>query len=460
MADLVNSTHKERLSPKNSEASNLKGGSYETLGGPTWDNTGGDDAYKIDAAKGIGTDTTIPKAVGAEASHLKTVAEDDELDIDFGDEGEGPSDVDDLDRELDQFEDAPPVEVSIDDEDDEQVKEETDAAEDGEKAKEDAKDDELQEDEQPPWLKKDGDKEEDDKEEVKEEDENPFAKKDDDDKEEVKEEDENPFAKKDDEEDKKVEEAVKIRIKLPDAKLFESANMSAKTQKKVGVVFEAAIRETTKQVAAQLHRHYKRLFESRSAKREAVLAKQMDSYLSYVVEEWNKANQVQIRQSLRAQLAEEFLSGLQRLFKEHYIAVPESKVNVVEKLTEEVQGLRRELNRVHGDKLKLRRLAEAANKARIVAEFGKGLSEAQGAKLQKLAESTPYTSAKDFREKVTLLKESYFASNPSAKAPKMTRLPEDDVQEQVVPKSLRQSNDPMIDTIAQALTQQAKASKW
>lgn len=457
MADLVNPTHKERLSPKNSEPSNLKGGSYDVLGGPTWDHQGGDDAYKIDASKGVGTDTTIPKSVGAEPTHLTKTEDTEEPEISFDGDGDVAPDVDDLDRELDEFESTDPVEVDVelgDDDDEEKLGEETDAAEKLDAAKDDEKADELKEE--------DGD-------------ENPFAKKDDDEKEKVEEElgqepthitdlkqeeDENPFAKKDDEEgekeDEKIEESLKIRIKLPQAKLFESANMSAKTQKKVGVVFEQAVRETTKQIASQVHAHYKKLHEQKLAKRDALMAKQMDSYLTYVVEEWVKANKVAIRQSLRAQLAEEFMGALKKVFVEHYIDVPESKVDVVAKLTEDVQKLRKSLNEQHAAKLKLRKLAEAANKARIVAESTRGMSEASAAKLQKLAEGTQYTTAKDFREKVGLLKESYFPKG----TPKLTQKLEEDVQEPVTQKPAAGSVDPDVNAIAQTLSRQANASKW
>jgi hypothetical protein len=79
--------------------------------------------------------------------------------------------------------------------------------------------------------------------------------------------------------------------------------------------------------------------------------------------------------------------------KEHYIDVPESKIDVVKQLTAQNSKLKSKLNEEHGKTLKLRRLAEAANKQRIVAQFGRGLTETQVAKLSKLTEDVPYTNA-------------------------------------------------------------------
>lgn len=480
MSDLVNSTHKSQLSPKNSEASHLKGGSYDVLGGPTWDNKGGDEPYKINASKGVTPDSTIPKSVGPEGTHLPQKQEDVDVEFD-GDK----KDVDDLDKELDAFEEVEPVDVDIevdDDDDDDDKKKKVDedenpfAKKDGDDDKEKDDDDDKEEGGKKKWnfQKEDAEPELSDSAikaaardaelPIKEEDgdDDDDDKKDDDEKLE-EEDDEMPDfikkkidAKKDDKEDEPKSESVKVRIKLPSAKLFESVNMSSKTQKKVAVVFEQAIRATTKQVANQLHAHYKKLHEARLAERDTVMAKQMDAYLNYVTEEWMKSNRVAVRKTLRTQLAEEFLNGLQQLFKEHYIAVPDSKVDVVEQLTAQNATLKASLNEQHAQKLKLRRLAEQANKARIIAEFGRGMSEASTVKLHKLAEDTQYTSAKDFREKLSMLKESYFPKG----RPSLKTLPEEDVQEEKAPKSKRLSSDPDVNAIAQALSRQADASKW
>jgi hypothetical protein len=405
MADLVNSTHKGALGVRNQEPSHLDGGSYETLGGPP---VGGVEAntVKINSAAGVKDgDTTIPKAVGPEQTHrgeLKT--EDSDPDVDFGDGDDSKlSEADDLDDQLDKFDEAViDVDTDADDKDDDDKKKVAeDFNFDKDKKDDDDKDDAKNEDVEID-VKKDGDDKDDDKK-SKDDDKGGDDKK-------------PAFLKKD------VKEAFKVRIKMPSLKLTEAV-MPAKNQKQVEALFEQAVRSTTKQVNTQLAAHYRKLFEEKSAARDAATAKKMDAYLSYVVEEWVKQNKVAIRQSLRFQLAENFLDGLKTLFKEHYIDVPESKVDVVKKLTEQVEKLKAAVNEQHTQKLQLRKLAESANKARIVAEFGRTLSEAQVSKLTKLAEDVQYKNAKDFRARLTVIKESYF-TNPTKK----NDLPREDVQ--------------------------------
>jgi hypothetical protein len=321
MSELVNSSSKSQLSSRNAEPSHLSGAAYDDLGGPTWDHKGGPDAYKIDATKSAkGQDATIPKAVGSEPTHLKTsgVNEDEKVDVDFDGDKEDIKEADDLDKELDKFDDIKEadVEIEVDDEDDKKLKEDVKEVPDAQ-----AKGAETTTDQTDPYVKEDNDdhegqegtklslsdvqedddseKKDDDKEDLKEGDLPPWLKKDgdkdkgDDDKDKKVDEDE----EKDDDKDK-IEESVKIRIKLPAAPLFESVN--PKARKQVAVIYEQALRATTKQIAEQMQKHYQAKHRKLVEARDRVMAKQVDSYLNYVVEEWSKQNIVPIRQNLRA----------------------------------------------------------------------------------------------------------------------------------------------------------------
>ncbi len=115
MADLVNATHKERLSQRDSEPTHLKGGSWDDLGGAGIDSE--PNSVKIDAGKGVkGQDKSIIGAgQNSEKSHLKTEGEDD-VEVKF--DGEDDHDADDIDKELDEFEDIEPVDVDVEVDDD------------------------------------------------------------------------------------------------------------------------------------------------------------------------------------------------------------------------------------------------------------------------------------------------------------------------------------------------------
>ena len=238
---------------------------------------------------------------------------------------------------------------------------------------------------------------------------------------------------------------------MPKASLFESAGFNVKQQKKVASIFESAIKSTTRQVGKQIHEHYSKVHKKRLAEHRQLIENRLNTYLDVVVEEWVETNRLAVRSSLRTELSENFLNGLQKLFTEHYIDVPESKTDVVKSLTQHVETLKRQVNEQYTEKLKLHRLAETANKKRIVATFARDMSESQAGKLEKLAEDTQYVNANDFREKLSMLKESYFEKQPS----RATRLPEENVQE-VTETGVAKGE---ADMVADAITRQAK-SDW
>ena len=401
---LVNPVSAAALSPRNSEPTHLNGGSFDELGDAT--------DKVLNYAGALKTDSSVPRAVGAEPTHLTGVTENDEdpekvneadeVEVEFGDKKKDES-VDDLDKAIDELASLPVTEIYVSEaeEDDDEKKDVNEADEDDDEKKKDVN--EADDDE-----------------------------------------------KKDDEK-KDMKESLKISIKMPKASLFESAGFNVKQQKKVASIFESAIKDTTRQVSKQIHEHYRKVHASRLAESQRLIESRLNTYLDVVVEEWVKTNQVAVRTSLRTELSENFLNGLQKLFTEHYIDVPTSKVDVVKNLTTQVESLKRQVNEQYTEKLKLRQLAETANKKRIVATFARDMSEAQAGKLEKLAEDTQYVNAKDFREKLSMLKESYF-EKPTSRA---TRLPEENVQE-VKATGIKSEADLVVDTI----TRQAKSSDW
>jgi len=139
------------------------------------------------------------------------------------------------------------------------------------------------------------------------------------------------------------------------------------------------------------------------------MANNLDSYLNYVVEEWMKENEVAIERGLRNEITEEFLSGLRNLFLEHNIDVPESKVDVLEKMAERIEELEESLNKEIENNISLRERVETADKRDVVEEIGYDLTASERVKLRKLLEGIDAESHEDFVTKAKILKENYFA---------------------------------------------------
>ena len=451
---LVNPASAAQLSPPNQEPTHLAGGEREQLG----DATDG----KLDYAGSLTTDTSVPRSVPAEPTHLKTEDDEedvevvendvvepetvdehddvpaDEVEIEFDDDKKN-EDVDDLDKAIDELATLPVTDIQVNEA---EVNEAEDNDDDEKNV--DENDDENNDDEkevnEAVWPAVDG--------EVNEAELNEAELNEAEDNDDEKNVDEN----NDDEEEEELEESLKISIEMPKASLFESAGFNAKQQKQVTAIFESAIKNTTRQIGKQIHEHYSKVHEKRLAEHQELMENRLNTYLDVVVEEWVETNRPAVRSSLRTELSENFLNGLQKLFTEHYIDVPESKTDVVKNLTQHVETLKRQVNEQYTEKLKLHRLAESANKKRIVATFARDMSESQAEKLEKLAEDTQYVNANDFREKLSMLKESYFEKQPS----RATRLPEENVQE-VTETGVAKGE---ADMVADAITRHVKSSDW
>jgi hypothetical protein len=208
--------------------------------------------------------------------------------------------------------------------------------------------------------------------------------------------------------------------------IFAGVKLSEELKSQAATIFQAAVTRRVneakaalaKNAASKLTEAFDALQAQFSKKQnvfESKLSGQVDSYLNYVVENWMKENRLAVERGIRAELAENFITGLKKLFVENYIEVPQSKVDVVATLGNKVTKLEAKLNEQVQTNIQLRTSVNAYRKEEVVRAVGAGLTDTQSDKLAKLAEGVEYTTKKEFATKLKALKESYF---PKAAAPK------------------------------------------
>ena len=74
------------------------------------------------------------------------------------------------------------------------------------------------------------------------------------------------------------------------------------------------------------------------------MTENVDKYLNYTVKEWMTENKLAVEQGVRNEVTASFISGLKKLFEEHYIDVPQEKEDVFENLVVEVAELEEKLD--------------------------------------------------------------------------------------------------------------------
>jgi hypothetical protein len=199
--------------------------------------------------------------------------------------------------------------------------------------------------------------------------------------------------------------------------LVESeATLSDEFKGKAGIIFETAIRSKLSEEIDRLETKYNEELAEEVESTKSDLVEKVDNYLNYVVEQWMDDNKVAIQSGLRTEIAEKFMNNLKDLFTESYIEVPESKVDLVDQLAEEVAELEAASNEAIAKNLSMMEELETYKRDAIIREHASGLAETQIEKLKDLVAEVDFDDEDTFSQKVETVKESYFTKKSSESA--------------------------------------------
>ena len=202
-----------------------------------------------------------------------------------------------------------------------------------------------------------------------------------------------------------------IEIDLSDdvkALVSTDADLSEEFKDKAATIFETAVKTRIKEQTKILEAQFEEKLSTEKETMKEAMVEKVDSYLNYVVEEWMKENELAVERGIRTEIAEDFITGLKDLFKEHYIDVPEEKYNVLDDLTNQVKDLEGKLNEQIEKNVNLTKEVNNSERTNLVAEVSADLADTEKEKFASMAENVEFESAPKFREKLETIKESYF----------------------------------------------------
>ena len=246
----------------------------------------------------------------------------------------------------------------------------------------------------------------------------------------------------------------KIKISMPEINvkedidaLVEGEELSEEFKTKASTIFEAAVHQKVMEIATvkidELEKEYQTNLQEEIVSFRDELTEKVDGYLNYVVEEWMKENEIALDSSLKSELTEEFIGGLKNLFTEHYIEVPDEKVDIVESLYDKVEELEGKLNSQIDDNVQVTSELNEYRKDKILEEVCEDLADTQSEKMKSLVEGVSYEDDKDdFENKVKTIKESYF--------PNQTKQDENVEQESDGSSDGEEVSDPKLNNIMEA----------
>lgn len=238
------------------------------------------------------------------------------------------------------------------------------------------------------------------------------------DEEEDSDEDEETEDDQDEELDEATEFSFDVDMTEATKALFDGETLSEAFKTKATAILEATVVSKIKEYKNKLDEEFKEIVENVTTEVTNNLTEQVDDYLEHITENWLKENEVAVESSLRTELTEDFINGLKNLFTEHYIDVPDEKLDMMESLSETIDDLKNQLNEQIESNMELSKTILEVNKLGIIDSLSDKLTDVQESKFKDLAEAVAYDGDDEsFTTKLQTIKESFFSTKkPSVDA--------------------------------------------
>ena len=192
------------------------------------------------------------------------------------------------------------------------------------------------------------------------------------------------------------------------AALVEGTELSEEFAEKAKTIFESAVKAKISEEYDKLVEHFATELEKQVETAKAELSEEVNGTVNYAIGTWMEQNQVAVDRGIRNEITEDFIAGLKGLFEEHYISIPDEKVDVVEGMAESIREMEERLDEQVKANVKLQSRLNETAKLNILNTVSEGLADTQKDKLAALAEGVEFTTEEEFSKKVKTIKESYF----------------------------------------------------
>ena len=191
--------------------------------------------------------------------------------------------------------------------------------------------------------------------------------------------------------------------------MFAGETLTEEFKEMTVTIFEAAVNARLTIEKARLEEETEKEIEEAVALFQDDLSSKVDQYMDYVVEAWVKENEIALVESLRSEIAEEFIGGLHKLFTESYINIPEEKVDVLGELSARIEEIQAKLDEEINKNIELQNVINEAEKQTTFDEVAEGLVATKVEKFRTLSEGVDFADVDAYRKKLQVIKEQYFA---------------------------------------------------
>ena len=233
--------------------------------------------------------------------------------------------------------------------------------------------------------------------------------------------------------------------------LFEGEEFDVSFRRKATLIFETAVAKRVEEVQTNVEENFKQDMEEQVLDYKEKLAEAVDKLLNASIEDWQDDNKLAIHTGLKAEITEEFMSGLKTLFKEHYIDIPEEKENEYVNLKETHDKTTIKLNDEIERNIELKSTIHEQRKEILFWENTQELTEVEREKLQKLAEKIEFDNDEEYIDGLNTIKKCYFTEKEEEVVTEESEKIEEVETLQVVAESASEQPKTKIERYAQDL---------
>jgi hypothetical protein len=183
-------------------------------------------------------------------------------------------------------------------------------------------------------------------------------------------------------------------------------SLSEEFKSKAATLFEVALNTAIAAETTRLQEENEAKLEETTEAVKTELMDRVGNFIEYVAESWIEKNEAVVTSNLKVEAVDSFLEGMKSLFAEHYVAVPEDKVDVVESLTTEVSDLEAKLNEETAKNIELSAKLRKMDAKAVLESALEGLTDTQKDKVRSMAEAVDFTSVEEYQGKLTTIKEA------------------------------------------------------
>jgi len=228
--------------------------------------------------------------------------------------------------------------------------------------------------------------------------------------------------------------------------LIEGEELSDEFKEKAATIFEAAVfARVNDEISTRIDKldeQYKTELQESIENNRTVMIEKVDDFMNYVVKEWMQENELAVDKGIRSEIVEDFMVGLKNLFVEHYVDIPDEKVDLVDDLFAKVEDLEGSLNSEIQKNIDSSKELKEFKKLDSMYTVSEGMTEVDQEKMIKLAEGIEYEDEESYTEKLQIIKDKYFRAENAEDKQVLTE-GSTDTQDDMEPNEDNSSDDVM-----------------